>query len=99
MLCKEVYTENIFLSELKHALVCQQAKESQIYVQVNASSMCHVEQQGGGYSRQWQSIYAPPGGSSRTPPKCRDRSGCPYFQFHIVTLSQGQIGVPSMQWE
>merc|ERR1719158_2452812 len=50
---------------------------------VNASSMCHVEQQGGGYSRQWQSIYAPQRGrGGRT---SSNSSSCEYCYIQSKT--------------
>ena len=51
-----------------------------IYVQVNASSVCRVQKQWSSFT-QYQWFYAPPGFHSQSwknPPKCRDRSGCPY---------------------
>jgi len=44
---------------------------------VKSSSKCHVRKQYSSFTKH-QSTFAPAGGSQDTPPKCRDRSGCPH---------------------
>jgi len=44
---------------------------------VNATSVCFKQTPFGGSSTSQQSVYAPPGRSSKLPPKCRERAGCP----------------------
>jgi len=64
---------------------------------VNASSVCTVEKQYGTYnsrSTQSQWNFAPPGQNRKIPPKCRDKSGCPYCgpmypREHQLTPTQG----------
>ena len=64
-----------------------------ILLQVNASSVCTVEGQWGTFTQsQW--LSASPGQNRKIPPKCRDRSGCPYCRpmyprEHQLTPTQG----------
>ena len=81
---------------------CKHEKEYQsqnvlFSLQVNASSVCTVEKQYGTYnsrSTQSQWNFAPPGQNRKIPPKCRDKSGCPYCgpmypREHQLTPTQG----------
>ena len=80
LLCKEFFFciwNWIHFGWSDATLALERGLDWKLTFQVNATSVCFKQSPYGGSWTSRQSVFAPPGRSSKLPPKCRNRLGCP----------------------